>query len=374
MEINNNNNNKGKGKGTSETPNPPISSQDGPPAPPSSSPSFLSRVSASASGLTRSALTAAPGASEMRNGSVAAMTNGKVGSHSSSAGAGASASAADWGGNPRGDVMGEGGGVGGTRGDLSRETRDHVREAEEQFSRFLDAVDGEAEATMQEEGYEGGRMNGSRHSPQLETSRAWEMVWEETRSSGLGAGSGSGSGSGVVASQPGSAWVYKGESASGYHSIPEQEAHDGEEVLNILNSPGDIGGSSFPSIPEFEKEMYEEENVDWGLDAEQMAKIREISGKLLGEVHGRLDVDHVLNLRPRFGEETGAGFGEASLRDWDGVLNGYADEVWGGLAPLVREAREEVERLKEGGNGAEERGDVKALRRLRAVLGHLGRG
>ncbi|TGO81124.1 hypothetical protein BPOR_1337g00020 [Botrytis porri] len=67
--------------------------------------------------------------------------------------------------------------------------------------------------------------------------------------------------------------------------------------------------------------------------------------------------------------------------DWEGVLRGYTDEVWGGLLPLVREAREELGGEEEGegekrdgdGEGEEgkEMGNLKALRRLGAVLGHL---
>ncbi|KAF7945464.1 hypothetical protein EAE96_010234 [Botrytis aclada] len=66
--------------------------------------------------------------------------------------------------------------------------------------------------------------------------------------------------------------------------------------------------------------------------------------------------------------------------DWEGVLSGYTDEVWGGLLPLVREAREELEGEEEEGDGRgegegkekeKERGNLKALRRLGAVLGHL---
>ncbi|TGO08010.1 hypothetical protein BTUL_0231g00080 [Botrytis tulipae] len=59
--------------------------------------------------------------------------------------------------------------------------------------------------------------------------------------------------------------------------------------------------------------------------------------------------------------------------DWQGVLQGYTDEVWGGLIPLVREAREElkIEEQKGDGGQGKEMGNLKALRRLGAVLGHL---
>ncbi|KAI9769632.1 MAG: hypothetical protein M1840_003869 [Geoglossum simile] len=57
------------------------------------------------------------------------------------------------------------------------------------------------------------------------------------------------------------------------------------------------------------------------------------------------------------------------LRDWDGFLRAYADEVWGDLLPLVEEAREELEEAKE--NDRELRREDGAVRRLAMVLGHL---
>lgn len=71
--------------------------------------------------------------------------------------------------------------------------------------------------------------------------------------------------------------------------------------------------------------------------------------------HGAVDAGNPLNLVSE----------EFDWEAWEGVLTGYADEVWGGLLPLVREARREVEE----GKGEVEQS--KALRRLGAVLGHL---
>jgi hypothetical protein len=51
-------------------------------------------------------------------------------------------------------------------------------------------------------------------------------------------------------------------------------------------------------------------------------------------------------------------------------LTSYADEVWGGLMPLVKEARKEVEEIEIGGMTSEK---PTALRRLEAILGHLQR-
>jgi len=55
---------------------------------------------------------------------------------------------------------------------------------------------------------------------------------------------------------------------------------------------------------------------------------------------------------------------------WASVLTRYTDEVWGNLLPLVVDARAEVKAAVES-EGSEE---PVALRRLRAVLGHLRGG
>jgi hypothetical protein len=53
---------------------------------------------------------------------------------------------------------------------------------------------------------------------------------------------------------------------------------------------------------------------------------------------------------------------------WEGVLTRYTDEVWGGLLPLVKQAREEIEEMRNVGTVREK---PTALRRLEAILGHL---
>jgi len=49
-------------------------------------------------------------------------------------------------------------------------------------------------------------------------------------------------------------------------------------------------------------------------------------------------------------------------------LTRYTDEVWGGLLPLVRQARQEMEEM---GNEGSVKEKPTALRRLEAILGHL---
>ncbi|KAI9846514.1 MAG: hypothetical protein M1837_003935 [Sclerophora amabilis] len=62
---------------------------------------------------------------------------------------------------------------------------------------------------------------------------------------------------------------------------------------------------------------------------------------------------------------------EQWLRDWDGVLNAYTDEVWGDLLPAVRDAREEIENVKSGRENELGSQQLGAVARLQMMLGHL---
>ncbi|KAJ8061581.1 hypothetical protein OCU04_009391 [Sclerotinia nivalis] len=205
-------------------------------------------------------------------------------------------------------------------------------------------------------------------------------------------------------------------------SISEQEERDGEDVREILSKIGK------PNL-EFEEEMGEllseqkawaeneqemkgyEWEWKWGMSEEERERIRRITRDLLFPepvVHRIPKGDHSLNLVPGYEREEkeswreerrgkeeedgredmfagvmfknrmdeGKGKGrekEEWKSDWEGVLTGYTDEVWGGLLPLVVEAREELGREEKEKETGEEKdsGDLKALRRLGAVLGHL---
>lgn len=117
--------------------------------------------------------------------------------------------------------------------------------------------------------------------------------------------------------------------------------------------------------------MEEDENYNWGLTPAQMAKLREMTRDILPppESHRGVPGRNDLSLLPDFRGQDGAI--ERYLEEWDGVLNRYADEVWGGLLPLVREARQEFEDLKTDESGLEQP-KIRAIRRLGAILGHLG--
>lgn len=173
-------------------------------------------------------------------------------------------------------------------------------------------------------------------------------------------------------------------SMSQERSIAEQEKHDGEDVLTILSEQGDPQGP-------FEAPQEDRDDYDWGLSVEQLSELRAMTSELFPppEAHATLSPDHPLNLIPLFKPESdgpqtnthahaafmyfGSQSDSATAREpwrdqWEGVLTRYTDEVWGGLLPLVKEARKEVERLRDDPSATDQ---PKALRRLGAILDHL---
>lgn len=61
--------------------------------------------------------------------------------------------------------------------------------------------------------------------------------------------------------------------------------------------------------------------------------------------------------------------GKANLSQWLDVLNRYQDEVWGDMAPLVKDARKEIERAIN--SKSDESHEGPAIRRLAMVFAHL---
>lgn len=172
-----------------------------------------------------------------------------------------------------------------------------------------------------------------------------------------------------------------------FRSVEEQESRDGEAVLDILSEKRQ-------EADYFAPQSIEDEIEEWRLTDDQTAKIQDIVKELFpsSDMHTSTDVSDPLNLQPdtfrsndmstwlpdEYAQESYSHFGqvlpqeEASslwIEQWEGVLTRYADEVWGGLLPLVREAREEIEEIKQAEDPAEHR--PKALRRLGQVLAHF---
>lgn len=300
--------------------------------------SMLSRVAASASGLTRSSFTV-PSNHEIHRGARTLLPeSGKILSSASSASSSAWAENSGAAGPASQDTNGS------SSFKLSQ-SQDHVNASEEEFSRFLD------------------------ETPSLDSPNT--VVGPE-----------------LVASQVhdwGRGNSYSQARPCENITIAEQERIDGEEVLSMLSS------KSFPE--EFEPPQPDEEVYDWGLSFEQIAQLRAMTKHLLPtpEQHSDAPLADSKALWTDFGDratnqnsidsktdnsrsfrypEDGLGQDYAEfMQQWEGVLTRYTDEVWGNLLPLVKEARKEV---------GEAMSEVQtepgtALRRLVAILGHLGK-
>lgn len=310
-----------KGKGKEKAPAPVPSPEDSNNTGEDDAQSMLSRIAASASGLTRSAFTA-PNNNES---AVAALANSGKGNSSSNSGTGSSA----WAESAKSSQpsYAQAGGVASVKVGHSEE---HVRQSEEEFSSFLNGIDSfslsEPSGNIGVDSYK-------------DIGSTWGEAWARAQT--------------VEAKE-----VVNPDLTS--REVAEQEALDGQGVLDLLSSPGWIS-QEYEALPE----DVAPEEYDWGLTQDQISQIRAMTRHLEPpEPHAAKDVDHPLNLIPNLSVERRAKW----IERWDSVLTRYADEVWGGLLPLVKEARKEVEAMQVDGTIS---GDPTALRRLQAILGHL---
>jgi hypothetical protein len=312
-----------KGKGRA----PPANDEGKPQSKPddtASNSSMLSRVATSASGLTRSAFSA-PNTNELNETTAAALSSSGKGS-SSGTGSGSSA----WAESSKAAQQPTNSQFDGAARESFRagHSEEHANQAEREFSSFLDGIDSFQSSEP---------VTGTGRDEHNALAEAW------TRSQSP-----------------------RKPHTSGFQSstVTEQESRDGEEVLAMLSDPNSLS-------EQFEAPEPEDENYDWGLSAEQRTQLRAMTKDMFPapEHHAGVDPDHSLNLIPNFGAEDGNLEARRVWREqWEGVLTRYTDEVWGGLLPLVEEARKEVEEMRNE-NGVTEQ--PKALRRLGAILEHL---
>ncbi|CAK7198085.1 hypothetical protein SEUCBS139899_000743 [Sporothrix eucalyptigena] len=176
-------------------------------------------------------------------------------------------------------------------------------------------------------------------------------------------------------------------------AVTEQESRDGLDVVNLLSADGPA--EEEPNYGDIE--LAEDE-----IEALKRALFGENSDNNAPSA-GNREWDNVLNFIPDFvrpnplggyeneqsnalfstgapvkSNETQATMGMAHssestrqwLDQWHDVLTRYDDEVWGGLSPLVEQAREEVDQLQQS-EPAQIAAGTKALDRLRQILGHL---
>ncbi|KAK4144635.1 uncharacterized protein C8A04DRAFT_27571 [Dichotomopilus funicola] len=160
------------------------------------------------------------------------------------------------------------------------------------------------------------------------------------------------------------------------HSVAEQQARDGNDVVAMLSGDGDL------------EQVFAE--VGAAPSPSDLANLREA---LFGEgAENRVPSsawDNVLNFIPEYlraaptesigpGDPVSQHLGtsntgeawESWLDQWSRVLTSYQDEVWGDLNALVEEARAEVQQIEEIKPG-DKPIEPTALLRLRTILGHL---
>jgi hypothetical protein len=312
----------------------------------STAPSILSRVAASASGLTRSAFST-PNSNELNERTSAALANAGKGQPSS--GKNENSAWAESSKIPQQSSQPQ---VGGPSTFRTRHEDEHVRQSENEFSAFLDGIDS----------FQPSESIGASQPMDLEeigTEYGQDRQAENELSN---------SRDGIDSIQPSEDDRVVGRSERYWNTVPvperttvaEQERRDGSEVLALLSDPGAMD-------EQFEAEP-EDENYDWGLSEEQVTQLRAMMKEIFPppEPHAGVSPDNPLNFAPN--EVQSLGEREHWREQWEGVLTRYTDEVWGGLLPLVQEARKEVEDMKNGESATEQ---PKALRRLGDILGHL---
>ncbi|KAK8175237.1 hypothetical protein IWX90DRAFT_103671 [Phyllosticta citrichinensis] len=172
-------------------------------------------------------------------------------------------------------------------------------------------------------------------------------------------------------------------------TVGHDEYDDGAAVRDIL---------SFPDPTDYEYNMLSESTQEPPsnlFSPNYTPQEQEIVQKIKSSLptppqHRSLSQDHPLNLRPEFAADAHT---EHALRelvdvlqseqerailndtpvqkeflaDWEDVLTSYADQVWGDMLPIVKEARSQLQEVKSGMN----RLDNKAVARLRMILGHV---
>lgn len=351
---------KDKGKGPE---NPTDKDNNIQPPPPSQSdqdnPSLLSRITASASALSQSAFIGPPTRNELHATAQSALPNaGKASNIPGASGSGSGNSAfAESSRTQQQRQQPSHVKQGGFRGGMS-DAEDHTSLSEREFSSFLDGINSFTPSVLSQEqlpGADGLDIHKSHYYQGEGNDTAFNDAWNRSQHGTL----------------------QTSNYATGTTTtVQEQQQRDGEEVLAILSTP-DIYTEEQFSVDE------ERPPPNWGLSPEQISQIRTLMSEIFpAEPSQQQQQQHVvpspenpLNLAPAF-ETSGLETEEEALQarehwreQWEGVLTRYTDEVWGGLLPLVKEARKEVEDMRVEQKPVDE--TPKALRRLGAILGHL---
>lgn len=293
--------------------------------------SSIDRILSSAKGLASSAF-AAPTSNELNDRSSALASAGKASQ--------SSGSTAAWAESAKSSAQQPADFNDASRPGFRDHTQQHVAEAENDFSAFLD--DAKFDST-------GGIIDPEFGGSFLEDSRANGLVGQYQE------------------------WLRQDAGAKPptvlHKTVAEQEADDGKAVMDLLTN-GPDGDYNAELHNQIYHESHIEEPVVWKMTELQRTEWQQRLQKDFPQAqeHISMTTEHPLNLIPA-GNILSEQERDAWLQQWEGVLNRYADEVWGDLLPLVQEAKEEVEAIKiDHGTGD---GSPIALRRLGMILDHL---
>lgn len=156
------------------------------------------------------------------------------------------------------------------------------------------------------------------------------------------------------------------------YSVAEQQAQDGVEVVRLLSQVTEEAPTleQGPTISEEEmrnlRQALFEEGGPGQISATDWNNILNfVPDFLLGEDDGS-GLEAPENSHMNLGVTEPAEAGQIWLEQWNRVLTGYTDEVWGDLGSLVEEARTEVARMRDTKD--EQAAGAPAVRQLRLIL------
>lgn len=156
-------------------------------------------------------------------------------------------------------------------------------------------------------------------------------------------------------------------------SVAEQQDRDGVEVVRLLSQVDDEMPAYDPQTRLTDTELNNLRHAlfESGTSAQVSASswynmLNFVPGFLSGQEGSHGGVGAAGNSFIHLGVTDTAEAGQIWLEDWNRVLTGYADEVWGDLGDLVQEARAEVKKMQDNQPG--QRTGTTALRQLQSTL------
>ncbi|KZL80997.1 hypothetical protein CI238_09261 [Colletotrichum incanum] len=155
--------------------------------------------------------------------------------------------------------------------------------------------------------------------------------------------------------------------------VREQEARDGQQVIDLLTAPEELGG--FEAIDDSLQTFIsqeEEESLRKALFGSSGSGPTSNWTPLLDFHPDFLQGGNVTDLLQHFGIADPQQARAMWMDSWNDVLASYTDQVWGDLGSLAREAQKEIQEAREQGTTSiADPGGMQALQRLRQILAHV---